>query len=205
MFKHVPNILTIIRFILIPFIVYYITKEQYILSFIFLTISGLTDILDGFIARKFNFITNFGKLVDPLADKLTQIAILATLVILKIIPSWILFIVVLKEAIMIAGASFLYGKELVVSSKWFGKLATVLFYIAIVCSFGIKYWNTSIYNPLDPSSFLLPQFDIYIYYLALISTIFSLIMYFITFYQQGYLKKENLKIKEDANSKDRSK
>ena len=68
MFKHVPNILTIIRFILIPFIVYYITKEQYILSFIFLTISGLTDILDGFIARKFNFITNFGKLVDPLAD-----------------------------------------------------------------------------------------------------------------------------------------
>lgn len=205
MFKHVPNILTIIRFILIPFIVYYITKEQYILSFIFLTISGLTDILDGFIARKFNFITNFGKLVDPLADKLTQIAILATLVILKIIPSWILFIVVLKEAIMIAGASFLYGKELVVSSKWFGKLATVLFYIAIVCSFGIKYWNTSIYNPLDPSSFLLPQFDIYIYYLALISTIFSLIMYFITFYKQGYLKKENLKIKEDANSKDRSK
>ena len=162
MFKHVPNILTIIRFILIPFIVYYITKEQYILSFIFLTISGLTDILDGFIARKFNFITNFGKLVDPLADKLTQIAILATLVILKIIPSWILFIVVLKEAIMIAGASFLYGKELVVSSKWFGKLATVLFYIAIVCSFGIKYWNTSIYNPLDPSSILLPQFDIYI-------------------------------------------
>ncbi len=205
MFKHVPNILTIIRFILIPFIVYYITKEQYILSFIFLTISGLTDILDGFIARKFNFITNFGKLVDPLADKLTQIAILATLVILKIIPSWILFIVVLKEAIMIAGASFLYGKELVVSSKWFGKLATVLFYIAIVCSFGIKYWNTSIYNPLDPSSILLPQFDIYIYYLALISTIFSLIMYFITFYKQGYLKKENLKIKEDANSKDRSK
>ena len=205
MFKHVPNILTIIRFILIPFIVYYITKEQYILSFIFLTISGLTDILDGFIARKFNFITNFGKLVDPLADKLTQIAILATLVILKIIPSWILFIVVLKEAIMIAGASFLYGKELVVSSKWFGKLAIVLFYIAIVCSFGIKYWNTSIYNPLDPSSILLPQFDIYIYYLALISTIFSLIMYFITFYKQGYLKKENLKIKEDANSKDRSK
>ena len=205
MTENIPNMLTIVRFILIPFIVYYITKEQYILSFIFLTISGLTDILDGFIARKFNFITNFGKLVDPLADKLTQIAILATLVILKIIPSWILFIVVLKEAIMIAGASFLYGKELVVSSKWFGKLATVLFYIAIVCSFGIKYWNTSIYNPLDPSSILLPQFDIYIYYLALISTIFSLIMYFITFYKQGYLKKENLKIKEDANSKDRSK
>lgn len=188
MFRHIPNILTMLRFILIPFIVYFIAIENYILSFIFLTISGLTDVFDGYIARKFNFITDFGKLIDPLADKSTQIAILATLTIKNIIPFWILFIVIVKEAVMIAGASFLYGKELVVSSKWFGKLATVLFYIAIVCSFAIRYWN-SVNN-----SIILSGFDIYIYYLALITTVFSLIMYFRTFYKQGYLKKENLKI-----------
>ena len=90
---------------------------------------------------------------------------------------------------MVAGASFLYGKKLVVSSRWYGKLATVLFYIAIVCSLFIEYWNTSI-NPSAP----LFGFDDYIYYLAIITTIFSLIMYFRQFYQQGYLKKENLKI-----------
>lgn len=184
MFKHVPNILTLFRFILIPFIFISITNEQYLTAFIILTISGITDILDGFIARKFNFITNFGKLIDPLSDKATQICVLLALVLNNIVPLWILFIVFLKELIMIAGASFLYGKELVVSSKWYGKLSTVLFYIAIVSSLAIRYFNISI------------QFDTYIYYLALLMTLFSLVMYFNAFYKQGYLKKNNLKIYE---------
>ncbi len=182
--KHVPNILTIFRFILIPFIVLNLANDKFVAAFVIFTISGLTDILDGFIARKFNFITNFGKLIDPLADKCTQIITLATLAIKDIIPMWIIIIVILKEFIMVIGASFLYGKELVVSSKWYGKLATVLFYIAIVCSLFIKEFNFTF------------NFSIYIYYLALISTIFSLLMYIKAFYMQGYLKKENLKINE---------
>lgn len=191
--KHIPNALTIVRFILIPFIILYIAKDKYIEAFIFLTISGLTDVLDGFIARKFNFITNFGKLVDPLADKMTQVSILVTLALKDIIPIWILVIVFIKEFVMVSGASFLYGKELVVSSKWYGKLSTVLFYVAIVSSFGIRYWNTIALAPVN-SVATLPEFDIYIYYLALAATVFSLVMYYITFYKQGYLKKENLKI-----------
>lgn len=182
MLKNVPNALTIARFILIPFIIISLVKDDYILTFIFLTISALTDVLDGYIARKFDFITNFGKLVDPLADKSTQIAILTTLALKGIIPIWMIIVLFLKEFVMIAGASFLYGKELVVSSKWYGKLSTVLFYIAIVSSLTIKYFSISF------------KFDIYIYYLALFFTIFSLCMYFHAFYAQGYLKKENLKI-----------
>lgn len=195
MFKHVPNILTIIRFFLVPVILYLLIQGNYIIAFVFLTLSGLTDILDGYIARKFDFITNFGKLMDPLADKVTQISILCVLAIQNIIPIWILVIVILKEFFMISGASFLYGKEFVVSSKWYGKLATVLFYIAIVCSLFIREFNTAVLNnPPYYSMGLLPSFDQYIYYLALIATIFSLIMYFKAFYQNGYLKKENLKI-----------
>ena len=193
--KQFPNILTIFRFILIPFIVINLVYDSYIAAFIIFTVSGLTDILDGFIARKYNFITNFGKLIDPLADKCTQIITLGTLAIKDIIPMWIIIIVILKEFIMVAGASFLYGKELVVSSRWYGKLATVLFYIAIVCSLFIKQFDFSF------------DFSIYIYYLALISTIFSLIMYIKAFYMQGYLKKENLKINEQFvdKTKDSSK
>lgn len=194
MIKHVPNILTIIRFFLIPFILFFIFTEQYIPAFIVLTISGLTDVLDGIIARKFNCITNFGKLIDPLADKATQIAILAALTFKGIIPLWMLIVVFVKEFAMIAGASFLYGKELVVSSRWFGKMATVIFYIAIVCSFIVTYWNSVLVTHPEYSLSPLPHFDIYLYYLALVATVFSLIMYFRTFYQQGYLKKENLKI-----------
>lgn len=193
--RQIPNILTIFRFILIPFIVINLVYDSYIAAFIIFTVSGLTDILDGFIARKYNFITNFGKLIDPLADKCTQIITLGTLAIKDIIPMWIIIIVILKEFIMVAGASFLYGKELVVSSRWYGKLATVLFYIAIVCSLFIKQFDFSF------------DFSIYIYYLALISTIFSLIMYIKAFYMQGYLKKENLKINEQFvdKTKDSSK
>ena len=190
MFKHVPNILTIIRFLLIPIIIIFAIQDNYIATIIVLTLSGLTDILDGFIARRFNFISDFGKLMDPLADKATQITILAVLTIQEIIPFWILIIVLLKEFAMIAGASFLYGKELVVSSKWYGKLATVLFYLAIVCSLFVQYWNGTLVGHPEYSLPSLPSFDTYIYYLAVISTIFSLIMYIKAFYVQGYLKKE---------------
>ena len=189
MFKHVPNILTIIRFLLIPIIIIFAIQDNYIATIIVLTLSGLTDILDGFIARRFNFISDFGKLMDPLADKATQITILAVLTIQEIIPFWILIIVLLKEFAMIAGASFLYGKELVVSSKWYGKLATVLFYLAIVCSLFVQYWNGTLAGHPEYSLPSLPSFDAYIYYLAVISTIFSLIMYIKAFYMQGYLKK----------------
>ena len=184
MFKYIPNILTIIRFILIPFAVYSLINNQYIIAIIIITISGLTDILDGTIARKFNLITNFGKLIDPLADKITQLSILGTLVAKNIIPIWILIIVLIKEAAMVAGASFLYGKELVVSSKWYGKSATVLFYIAIIVSMILRDLNMD------------TRLNLILYYLALGMTIFSLCMYFRAFYIQGYLKKETLKLNE---------
>lgn len=184
MLKNVPNALTIARFILIPIILYFIFTGNYLLGFVFFTISGLTDILDGTIARKFNLISNFGKLMDPLADKLTQISVLASLVIKDIIPIWILIVVIAKELIMIIGASFLYGKDVVVYSKWFGKLATVLFYIAIVFSLITKQFNlTGIWS----------QIDLLLYCIAVIVTIFSLAMYIKCLYQRGFIDKEDLK------------
>lgn len=189
MFKYIPNILTVLRFLFIPIILYFIFIGNYILGFVFFTISGITDILDGFIARKFNLISNFGKLMDPLADKLTQISILATLVTVKIIPDWILAIVILKELIMVIGASFLYGKDVVVYSKWYGKLATVLFYLAIVISLITKQFNIT--------GFWV-NFSLTIYCIALISTIFSLIMYIKCLYQDGFIDKSDLN-KETQN------
>lgn len=183
MLKQIPNILTIIRFLLIPFIVISIFQGDYISGIILFTVSGATDVLDGFIARKFNLISNFGKLMDPLADKLTQIAVLTSITLVRIIPVWILVIVVLKELIMVMGASFLYGKDVVVYSKWYGKLATVLFYLAIVISLITIQLNIT---------GLLYYFDLVIYCVALISTIFSLIMYIKCLYQGGFINKSDL-------------
>ena len=194
--KHIPNILTIIRFLLIPIIILFAINNNYVGVVIVLTISGITDILDGYIARKFNFISDFGKLMDPLADKATQVSLLATLALKSVIPLWIIVIVVAKEFLMVAGASFLYGKELVVSSKWYGKLSTVLFYIAIVLSMFILYWNT--YVALKYGLPILPEFDKYVYYLAILTTVFSFIMYVKAFYVQDYLKDA---IKQDSEKK----
>ncbi len=185
MLKHIPNALTILRFILIPFIIIACAQGQYILTIIILTISGLTDILDGTIARKFNLITDFGKLMDPLADKATQITLLTTLFLKGIIPIWIVAIVILKEFCMVSGASFLYGKELVVSSKWYGKLATVLFYMAMVISLFLENLGETIPAGLK----VVKAGNNVLYYLAVLTTIASFIMYVKAFYVQGYLKK----------------
>lgn len=196
MLKHMPNTLTIIRFLLIPVIIFYIFTSNYILSFVFFTLSGLTDIIDGFIARKFNLVSNFGKLMDPLADKLTQIATLTSLVLTNIIPIWILLIVLLKEFIMICGASFLYGKDVVVYSRWYGKLATVLFYIAIVVSLLLKQFELTT---------TLKNIDLILYTLALITTIFSFIMYVKDLYQKGFIDKQDLKKEVTVDKKERKK
>ena len=174
MIKHIPNILTIIRMIFIPFIVIALALDDYITGIVLYSISSLTDVLDGIIARKCNAISDFGKLMDPLADKLTQLSVLLTLAIKQIIPFPIIVILLLKEVIMISGASFLYGKNLVVSSKWYGKLTTVLLYVAIISS--------CLTRILD-----LPHFDLYIYYLAVFFAILSLILYTNYFYRKGYL------------------
>ena len=183
MLKHIPNILTIIRFLLIPFIIFYIFTGDFILAFIFFTLSGITDIADGCIARKYNLISNFGKLMDPLADKLTQIATLTSLVISQIIPIWILIIVLLKEFIMIVGSAFLYGKDVVVYSRWYGKAATVLFYLAIVVSLFTKHFELSSFWA---------NLDMIIYCIALGMTIFALIAYIGSLYHNGFIDKKDL-------------
>lgn len=178
--ENIPNILTIIRFIIVPFIFFSVISNHYLISIIIFTISALTDILDGYIARKYNYITDIGKLIDPLADKLTQIFLLLALTILKIIPWWILAILFIKECVMVICASFLYKKkDVVVYSKWYGKMATVLFYLAIISSLIINQFNIN-------TSF---RVDLYLYYLAILATIFSLIMYGIQFVFKKLLSK----------------
>ena len=196
MLKHIPNILTIIRFLLIPIILIYIFTGNYILALVVFTISALTDIADGFIARKFNLVSNFGKLMDPLADKLTQIATLTSLVIIHIIPIWILIIVISKEFIMICGASFLYGKDVVVYSKWYGKLSTVLLYIAIVFSLLTKQFElTGIWEYIDLTLFTL----------AIIMTLFALVMYIKDLYKKGFIDKQDLKKEVTVDKKEKKK
>lgn len=130
---NIPNILTVLRFILIPVFGYHLFTGEYKTAILLFMLSGLTDILDGYIARKFDMITPWGKLADPLADKLMQITALVLLTMQQRIPVVILIIVIIKELFMAIGSILLYKKQnFVVSANWYGKMATIIFYFAII-------------------------------------------------------------------------
>lgn len=132
-----PNILCYIRLLLIPvFMVLYIkaeTKNEYYFAGFVVLVASITDFLDGFIARTFNMITEFGKLLDPLADKLMQAALLLVLVI-EIDYMYILAIIFLiKEMIMaLAGYVFIKKGKKLNGAKWFGKISTTVFYTTML-------------------------------------------------------------------------
>ena len=160
-FFSIPNILSYIRLLLIPvFIMTYLhatTAKGYILSAVVILLSGITDFADGFIARKFNMITQWGKLLDPIADKLTQAAIVICLM-SKIKGMWILFtIFIVKELCM--GLCYLFlmkkGNKLD-GAKWFGKLSTFVFYIAtFVIIANPKCTTTVLYTIMIVTAFFL--------------------------------------------------
>lgn len=132
MVLNLPNVLTTIRFFMGPFFGYYLYIQQYRISIVIFIVAGITDVLDGYIARKYNIVTKWGKLADPLADKLMQLTALIMLTYHKIIPAVFLIIMLAKELMMVAGSIKLYKKEhFVVSANWYGKFATVVFYVAI--------------------------------------------------------------------------
>lgn len=134
---NVPNMLCGVRLLLIPlFIVTFINAESvndYYIASLIVIISGLTDFLDGFIARKFNQITELGKALDPIADKLTQAAIVICLM-YKIKWMFILVIVfVIKELFMtICCLVLLKRNKKLDGARWYGKISTTVFYITMV-------------------------------------------------------------------------
>ena len=127
-FMTIPNMLSTLRLLLIPVIVYlYCFKRDNLWTLILIAISSITDVVDGFVARKFNMVTDFGKFLDPLADKATQITILACLITrfkAMIIPCVLL---VVKELSALSMRLAIFKEtEIVDGAKWHGKLATVV-------------------------------------------------------------------------------
>lgn len=133
----IPNWMCFVRIALIPVFSVLFVKESYIAAFIVMIVAALTDVFDGKIARKYNMVSNLGKILDPIADKLSQIAI----VVILIFKFWsfdgplkyLLFLFIFKELVMvIAGVILLsLGMRPVAAEVW-GKVATVVFYTFMI-------------------------------------------------------------------------
>lgn len=129
---NVPNVLTLARIAALPFVIWRFMKGDRYGALAIYVLVVLTDVIDGFIARKYNKITNFGKLMDPLADKLLLLTMLILFCIEGTLPVWIVALVIAKELAMIAGGCFALSRGIVVHALPIGKAATVAFALAVI-------------------------------------------------------------------------
>ncbi len=172
----VPNILSFVRILLIPiFIVFYFMGNKdavyYVISVVILALSGLTDIVDGIIARKCNMVSDLGKVLDPAADKLTQASVAVCLAIDIPMITPMLIILVLKESAMAIGALLLLKSgEKPIDAKWFGKMSTVILYSVMILIIIDKFCN------FMPDGLVLALVII-----ATVSILFSVINYYLLF------------------------
>ncbi|MBQ4434972.1 MAG: CDP-alcohol phosphatidyltransferase family protein [Clostridia bacterium] len=143
----VPNVLTMLRMALIPVYWVLMSEGKMIPALCTYIVASLTDVVDGYIARKYNQITDFGKLMDPLADKLMVLSVMLSMIIPMggrpgILPLLPFVIVLAKELLMVLGGLVLYKKGIVVYSKIIGKAAQVLMVSALLLSFFYEYFDS---------------------------------------------------------------
>ena len=130
----IPNLLSLLRILMIPFIVWlYIAQKNYYGATLMIVLSGVTDVADGIIARKFNMVSDFGKILDPIADKLTQGTLFICLSNKYPNMLWIFAFFVAKEFVMaLLGYITIRNTDSVNSAKWYGKLSTFILYASMI-------------------------------------------------------------------------
>lgn len=171
----VPNILSFIRLLLVPVYAILFFKDRMISALCVFLAASLTDFLDGYIARKYNLITDLGKLLDPLADKLMVLTSMFCLAIgtaayPPVIPWAAVIILLCKEGLMILGGMFMLRKKIVVASVMAGKAAHCVFLAALIAGHFHPFWVR-----LCPGWFMTP--DVMLVWLAVILTLYALYVY----------------------------
>ncbi len=130
--RHIPNIISGIRLLMVGVFIYFYANERYAACLVVYLLAFLSDLVDGYLARRNNWISNVGKVLDPLADKAMLITAVVSFYLNGWLPLWMLILIVGKEAIMVVGGLFLYTKEVVVYADWVGKFAAGFFTASVV-------------------------------------------------------------------------
>ena len=146
---NLPNKLTIARVIAVPFFIAAYYLNWYIAAFVIFVAASFTDMLDGKIARKNNLVTNFGKIMDPLADKVLVYSALC-LMIPYFVPAWMLIIILAREFTVAGMRTVAASEGIVIAADMSGKIKTVLQMIAVsllllvpACKFYLPLWYTA--------------------------------------------------------------
>ncbi len=126
---NLPNIISVVRLLLVPLAVWLILSSMYLAAFWLFVIAGVSDAVDGFLARQFNAQTPLGDYIDPLADKMLLVGVYITLGFQGLLPDWLVILVVFRDLLIIGGALLLYtisDRTLSMDPLWISKVNTVL-------------------------------------------------------------------------------
>ncbi len=130
---NLPNRLTILRIVLVPVFVLFFLLGWYFLSLLVFAAASITDTLDGHIARSRGLVTNFGKLMDPLADKILVMAAMLCFVQIGACPAWIVIVILAREFLVTSLRLIAAGEGIVIAADVFGKMKTIAQMLWIVC------------------------------------------------------------------------
>lgn len=167
---NLPNKITLLRIILIPVFIFFLMKEYYYSSAVLFILAAATDALDGYIARKHNLITNFGKIMDPLADKLLVTSAMICLVELGKVAGWMVIVILAREFIITGLRAVAAGEGIIIAAATSGKIKTVLQMSALSIIL-LQDWPFAIFTDL-PVGY-------YLFILAVAVTIYSGIEYIV--------------------------
>ena len=185
---NLANKLTVMRMILVPiflvFLVFDCIPYGKLVATALFIIASITDKLDGYIARSRNQVTNFGKFMDPLADKLLVTAALISLVELNCIPAWAVVVIIAREFAVSGLRTIAASDGTVIAASWWGKIKTVIQMIAIILlllkvSIGEYTFLSDFIGGVKVLSWIFNSLSIYMFYIAVIITIISGVDYFI--------------------------
>lgn len=171
----IPNIITIIRIILVPiFLVILLTEmeNKEIIAFVIFVLASISDAIDGYIARKLDQITSLGKFLDPLADKLLVAAALLALVYLQVVETWVAAIIILREIIITGFRFYFLVQDNVFSASWLAKKKTLFQIIGI---------STLILYPKLPFPDFFFMAGTLILYFAVFLTVYSGVEYMVKY------------------------
>ena len=141
--RDIPNAITVMRFLLVPPVVILLLQERFTAALVVFGIAGFSDGLDGFLAKRFDWRSRLGSILDPLADKLLLVSSFVTLGWLGLIPAWLVWLVILRDLVIVAGATFYHMRieqfdaEPSIASK-LNTGAQILLVLAVLYSFGIQ-------------------------------------------------------------------
>ena len=145
---NIPNSITIARILLVPLTVWLLISQAYDWAFVVFILAGLSDGIDGYIARRMHSQSDLGAYLDPLADKALLVSNFATLGMIKVIPAWLVLLVITRDVLIVGGVMLAWqvDRPLTIKPRWLSKLNTVvqIAYIGIVLGVLALSWQASL-------------------------------------------------------------